>query len=92
MYLQCYVLSLAHISKLLSNCLLNVSTGKIKRCHKLSILQSKLPFPAVPSLLSCKCDTFSCLFRIKPLDVDLYKSLLSGIPFAGFSDMTIMIF
>lgn len=44
----------------------------------------------VPRLLPPHVSPF-CLFGAKSLDTALYKSLLSSVPFADFSDITAMV-
>lgn len=74
MYLQCYVLSLAHISKLLSNCLLNVSTGKIKGVTNLVFCKANSHFLLSPAFFpvnvthfpACQDKTLGCGFIQKP--------------------------
>ena len=62
------------------------SPGNIKQFHP---NQSLMSYP-VPSLTPAHVSPF-CLFGEKSLDTDLYKSLLSSVPFADFFDKTAMV-
>ena len=49
-----------------------------------------MSYPVPNLLLPANVSPFFYLFGAKSLDIDLYKSLLSSVPFADVSDITTM--